>query len=266
MKNYLKIENLFFSVILLSLFSCNKDDADSNSNNGEVRYLSTLTASYGDPTYPKYSSKDTLVYENGRIIKSFLRAGCDPSVQQYEYGNNGKISKIYRAGFSRNEPPYDYPQVGDLIEMFENATIREYDEYPVTLEYDSENRLIGTDYGSRWEYDDQGRLFKKMGSGISYTVKEFDDKGNPLLITRNYGGSLSERSYTYGTLKNPYYVLFNKYGLIQVDCVLEQTFLTPNVVSSTTNRDYLYYSDGEYPSSVQFYGSAGLSIFDFTYR
>lgn len=260
MKNYLKIKNLFIVFVVLVVISCSKDDGDSNSSEGGVKYLSTLTGNIGDQSYPRYARKDTLVYENGKVVKACLSAGCNSSVQQYEYGSNGKISKIYRANIDNMG---GYPQFSDLINMFESRTLDEYDANPITLNYDAQNRLIGTNSNIMFEYDEQGRIFKIYTGSFVFTVKEFDEKGNPLLVSRNYGGSIRDIVYSYSALKNPYYGLFKEFGLFEINCALSTAFITPNATSSDGDLEFIYSADGEYPLQVT---TSYNSVYEFSYR
>lgn len=267
MKNYLKIKVFISLLFLISISSCSKDDTETISGGVEIKYLSTLESNIGPTDYPRYARKDTLVYENDKVIKSFIGSGCDPSVYQYEYGTNGKISKIYVASFN----PMGYPNVEDLITMFETSTINVNSENNYILEYDTKKRLnsIQGNYSSvQFEYDNEGRLYKKITEDITYTVVEFDDKGNPLYLTRDYEGSVSDRYYSYGNLKNPYYDLFEKYGLVDIDCALGDSFITPNVItkSGMSNITFKYNSDEEYPSSVNYELNGFRSIYNFSYR
>lgn len=269
MKKQLSIFKILLIIILLSAFSCNKDDSDADPENVQEKYISKVIGNYSAPNNPRYDSKDTLVYENDKITKGYFSAGCNPSVAEYEYGSNGKITKIFKAALNING---DFPTTNDLINMFENSTIIEYsdEDAQLQLQYDTENRLIkiyNSFYSIQFEYDNQGRLYKKIyPADLTYTVYEFDENDNPLLITRNYYGTLSDAIYTYGTLKNPYYILFKKYSLIDIDCGLEQTFISPNVVTSVGSITYTYYSEGDYPSSVRELYNGRTYIYDFTYR
>lgn len=271
MKNYLNVKSFFSILILMLVFSCNKDDTDSNSEEENIKHLSVVTSNIGPTTYPRYARKDTLVYENERIIKSFIGSGCDPSVYQYEYGSNGKISKIYEVYFSHN----GFPDVEDLINMFENSTIKENSsiDSQYELEYDSQKRLtfINNEFSStQFLYDNEGRLYKKIISedDLTYTVYEFDENNNPIYVTRDYGGSVTDQYYEFGSLRNPYYTLFQEFGLIYIDCALGDNFITPNVItkSGSKNITYTYFPNEDYPSSVHYQGNNSDLIYDFTYR
>lgn len=268
MNNYLNFKSIFSILILILVLSCNKDDSDSSSEETDTKYLISITSNEGDPTYPKYKGKDTLVYENDKIVKAFIGAGCTPFIYQYVYGTNGKIAKIYEIPLNIGG---GFPSMEELIEMFENSTVIENSIDHYRLEYDSENRLINIQNSFDiilFEYDNKGRLYKKIypNDNLTITIYEFDENNNPLLITSNYGGTLSDRVYTYGSLNNPYYTLFQKYGLLEIDCALVQDFISPNVVTSSGNINYSYYSDGNYPSSVREIYNGNTSIYDFIYR
>lgn len=271
MKNLFKLKTLIILFVPVFIFSCSSDD-DSSFSGGNIKYLTSVTGPNHDPTIDKYNDKDTLVYENGKLVKAYYGIAAHASARQFEYGDNGKISKIYDVDA--------YDNRNAIIGMFENSTIDQYDGsgYQIDsreyfLEYDSQDRLIcfmldkSHCYDRQYEYDNEGRLFKK-DNGL-YVVFEFDDKGNPLLVFDDYENL--DIHYTYGDLKNPFYDLFIKFGYFEDSnsFYFEQEFISPNVVKSVEHRYsdtyYRFISDGDYPNTVQVDDHNGRRIYDFSY-
>lgn len=301
MKNFTIMKRLAFLFLIISIITaCSNDDSDNNLNpnnpeNSDFKFLSTIIS---DPTEPRDSSygwTDTIVYKNGRPHKAHIGAFCSPgSFYQYEYGDNGKVSVVYSKSYN---PHYEggAEELEEAINIFENSTINENFSSKYEIEYNSNNKIKRThssseDEGSfsqqgsvKFEYDDKGRLYKKVGTSegtlggiyysnmIIYTVTEFDDKDQPLTIQENNDGDIKEYNYEYGELKNPYYALFQKYGVFY-DCrVIEQDFTTPYVVkikyTSNSSQIFNYTSpDGEYPETVNYSSNGYDNIFEFNYR
>ena len=302
MKNFTTMKRLAFLFLIISIITaCSNDDSDNNLNpnnpnnpeNSDFKFLSTIIS---DPTEPRDSSygwTDTIVYKNGRPHKAHIGAFCSPgSFYQYEYGDNGKVSVVYSRSYN---PHYEggIEDFEEAVNIFENSTINENFSYKTEIEYNSNNKIKGTHSSSEdssqqgsvnFEYDDKGRLYKKIGTSemtmggiyISntnvYTVTEFDDKDQPLTIQKNNDGDISENNYEYGELKNPYYALYQEYGIFY-DCrVIKQDFITPYVVEmkqydSSSNYIFNYTSsDGEYPETIHYNFNEYDNIYEFNYR
>src|SRR5699024_8475151 len=174
---------------------------------------------------------------------------CGAVAKQYEYGSNGKVSKIYSVAKAN----HGFPGLSEeeLIEIFESSTINEYDDSPIILEYDSKNRL--TEYkinGLLWyeyKYDEKDKIMEILEGETSYRFREFDELNNPTIITVHYKYSDDiTYQYSYSTYKNPYYNLFQEFGIVD-DCPLGFIYkLTPFAMRSAKHGsvENLYYYSG----------------------
>jgi len=295
------MKRLFFLFTIISIVTaCSNDDSienpnPNNSENDNFKFLSTIIS---DPTEPRelpYKNIDTLVYKEGKLFKAYIGSFCSPGrIYQYEYGDNGKVSVVYAKTYN---PHYGggSAEFEEMINIFENSSLNENYDGKSIYEYNSDNKIKNI-YGSsndsdeenntftsstEFKYNDNGHLYEMIGisnapapfgtSTIIFTATEFDDKNQPITVQANDSGEISEISYEYGEFKNPYYPLYEKYGIVIGCNIFLQDFITPYVVkikqSSSSNQTYNYTSsDGKYPETINFVGVNGVTfIFDINY-
>ncbi len=285
----MKKTKLMKSAILLMaalfLWSCSSDDDSSNNSSSNPnnpnnptneRFLSTID--YIDYNYEGILNKDTLAYNNGKLVKAYF-ASCNGRMYQFEYGDNGKVNKVYESdilvradseGYGEDE---DYDEDSEIsqreFELFSNlnsGTLPPDYFNSSTHIYNSTNQLTEINHGDDemmftiiFEYDEEGRLFKMtnefLGTSTFIEVSQFDSNNNPMIIKNTDGEDVVVRNYEYDSQVNPFYNIFTTYGLLGLECNFDVPVIpSPNNVTleinnSDCNVQYSYNYDNGYPIS-----------------
>jgi len=283
----------------LFIWSCSSDDDSSNNSSSDPNnptnenYLSTID--YIDYNYEGILNKDTLAYSNGKLVKAYF-ASCNGRMYQFEYGGNGKVSKVYESdiivradseSYGENEA-YDedseiHQREFEIFSNLDSGTVPP-DYFNSSIHtYNSNNQLEEIKQGSgemvfttKFEYDEQDRLFK-VSSGflddLAYTeVTQFDSNNNPKIIENTGDEDVVIINYEYDSKLNPFYSIFTEYGLIGLECNFDvPTIPSPNNVTIESNGSdceiqYSYKYDGNYPISRILDGCNGTYEVELNYQ
>lgn len=242
--------------VALSVLGCSSSDnnPEDNNNGNNTEYATKLLKSsrqVGFHDLYGYDS-DTLIYSNGRLERA-LFFGCSGTMYQFEYGGNGKVSTYYTgSGYETSDLEVDISETA-----FERTE----------LEYDTNNRLVGqttylnssNEFRSEFQffYDDDNRInlviYTDEFGQESAQVNEFDENGNML-------SSVSGYSVEYDENPNPFYVLFQEYGILLMEsCTSLESRVAYHL--SPNNALKIFNSNSELVFSVQlFHDSDGYPI------
>ncbi|QCX39717.1 hypothetical protein FF125_15160 [Aureibaculum algae] len=259
MKTFVK--NIIIPILVLTIFSCNKDDDAPIEERVRLIAYSVGANEYDlryneDGFLTRYGSSDIIYNVDNKIVQN--------GSARYEYNGQGRVSKVIR---SNRETTIVYNNMG-LMATF-NTVYNSTDRSKTTFEYDSQNRLTTLIE----ENFDASRYYK-----ITLT---YDTKDNIVQYLIEYsldGISYTEYSvsnYTYDNIRNPNYNVLTKTGnssvisvfpfisylqignIIAYDAVFytsKNNLLSSNSIysSGSSNRTYEYvYDENSYPISVE---------------
>lgn len=159
----------------------------------------------------KFNYVNKFYYEKDKLIKYFTQSSSN-TLTHFEYGDNGKIKKVYTKSLYPND-----------IKDLEAILINQIENLEFGYEYDSNNRVhkVKRTNGKTKKtitYDSNGRINKITSYDWNGNIDEiifsdYDDNGNAQKVTKNnYTWTI-----TYDDKINIRYILFIDFGLFDLD-------------------------------------------------